>query len=62
MRLLAGLMMMISIGLLFGTGCANSPNNDEYFRGGGTVSRGDPYPARYRHAGGYYGRPRYHRY
>ncbi len=57
------LLLLISTGLLItaSTGCANSPNSEEYYRRGGTVSRGDPYPPRYRHSGGYYGRPGYYR-
>lgn len=63
MKLLARLLLLISTALLFtaSTGCANSPNSEEYYRRGGTAPRGDPYPPRYRHAGGYYGRPGYYR-
>jgi len=58
------LLLLISTGLLasLSTGCANSPNSEEYYRRGGNIPRGDPYPPRYRHGGGYYGRPGYYRY
>ena len=55
------LLLLIATTLLSAatTGCANSPNSEEYYRRGGTAIRNDPYPPRYRHDGGYYGRPRY---
>lgn len=58
------LLLAILIALLaaLNAGCANSPNSEEYYRRGGTAPRHDPYPPRYRHAGGYYGRPGYYRY
>ena len=64
MKLLSLFLILISTGLFLGvsTSCANSPNSEEYYRRGGTINRGDPYPPRYRHTGGYYGRPRYHGY
>jgi len=63
MKSRALLLLLISTGFLFtaSTGCANSPNSEEYYRRGGTVYRGDPYPIRYGRYGGNYGRPGYYR-
>ena len=58
------LLILIATSLLSATstGCANSPNSEEYYRRGGTPIRTDPYPSRYRHGGGTYGRPGAYRY
>jgi len=58
MKPLTVLLLIVSF-LLASTsmGCANSPNSEEYYRRGGTPIPHDPYPVRYRHGGGYYGRP-----
>ena len=56
------ILIVISVLTATSTGCANSPNSEEYYRRGGTAPRHDPYPPRYRHSGGYYGRPGYTRF